>query len=100
MADHCQLVLARPAAMNIAITAAHRAFDRPEIRPDHVKQWFTERRTPRLIANQWAEHISLLQKHSARRADCFLAAAEIHTANDHAAAIKTCQFVLENAREQ
>src|ERR1700675_651405 len=98
MADHSQLVLTRPATMNIAVAAAHRAFDRAEIRPDYIKQRFTERRTPRLIANQRAEHVALLQKHSARRADCFLAFAEIHPANDHTAAVKTSQFVLENAR--
>src|SRR5436305_10507899 len=86
--------------MNIAVTAAHRAFDRAEVRARNIEQRFAERGTSRLIANQRSKHIALFQKHSARGADCFLAAAEIHTADDHAAAIKASQFFLENTREE
>src|SRR2546430_17167837 len=100
MADHRQLVLPLSATMNVAVAPAHRAFDRTEIRPHYIEQRFAKCGTPGLIANQRAEHIALLQEHSARRADCFLAAPEIHAANDHAAAIKTREFVFEQTREQ
>src|SRR5437763_13950851 len=100
MADHRQLVLARSATMNVAVAPVHRALDRAEICPHYIEQRFTERRTSGLVTKHRAEHIALLQKHSARRAACTLAAADIPSANDHAAAIKTREFVFEQTREQ
>src|SRR5262249_33563642 len=40
--DHRQLVLQRPATMNISVSTAHRTFDRSEIRAYGIEQWFAK----------------------------------------------------------
>src|SRR5581483_1876891 len=97
MADHCQLIVQGPTAVNVAIPAAHRAFDRSKISPHDIEQRLAKGRASSLIANERTKHVTFLQKHSAGGADCFLAAAKIDAADDHAAAIKTGEFVLEDA---
>ena len=100
MADHRELACLRTAAVNISVASAHRALPRTKISASDVEERLTERGPSRLIANERRKDIAFLQKHPARRADRFLAFAEVNAAGDHAAAIKTRQFLLENPRLQ
>ena len=60
--DHRQLVLARPATMNVAVASAHRALARAEISAHHIDQRFAKSGTPRLVANQRRENVALFAK--------------------------------------
>ena len=88
------------AAVNIAVTASHRAETRAEIRACHIEQWLAEGGSPGLIANQWREDVALLQKQAASYTDSFLALADIDAARNHSAAIKADELFFERARQQ
>src|SRR5947209_2121223 len=102
MADHGELTFARTTTMNIAIASTHWSLHRTEISAHHIDERLTKGRASRLIPNQRCEKIALLsiQKHPARGADSFLSTAEINAADDHAAAIKTREFLLEHASRE
>src|SRR6266487_2903317 len=61
---------------------------------------FAERRSSRLIANQWREDVALLQKQSAGHANRFLPTADVDATRDQTAAIETYELFFERAREQ
>src|SRR5260370_12026691 len=100
VANHGELTVAWLSVMNIAVRAAHRPLPGAKISAGNVDNRFAERRTARLIANQWRKDVALLQKHSTSNADRFLAFADVNAAGDLAAAVKTDQFLLERACEQ
>src|ERR1043166_1735842 len=102
MADHRELVFKRPAAMNVPVAAAHWTFHGTEISSNRVEQRFAKCGPSGLVANQRPKHVALVlvQKHSARRAHCFLTRAKINAADDHAAAVQASKFILENPRQE
>src|SRR5437899_10171850 len=97
--NHGQLIVARPAPVNIAVSSTHRALSRAEISARDVEQWFAECGSPCLVANQWREDVAFLQKQTASYADCFLAFADVNAARDQAAAVETDELFFERARE-
>src|SRR5688572_3861643 len=100
MADHRQIALARPAAMNVAITPAHRAEGRAKIGSGSVQQGFAESQSPRLIANQRRENISLAERDGDGDAQGFLPAPDEDAAMDFARAIKAGEFLIQNAPQK
>src|SRR5262249_45129867 len=100
MTDHRQLVVAGMTSMNVAVASAHRTQTRAKIRARDVKQRFAECRSTCLIANQRREDVAVLQKQTARHADCLLAFTDIDSAGDQAAAIEANQLFLKRAREK
>ena len=98
--DHGELPGLGITAVNVAVAPAHRTLARAEIRARDVEERLAKCRPCRLIADEWRHHIALLQKQAARRAYRFLAAPDVNATGDHAAAVKTGQFVLENSRLQ
>src|SRR6266852_2057071 len=100
MTDHGELIIARSATMNIAIASAHWALARAEISACDIQERFAKRRAPRLIANQWREDVSFLQKQAAGDTDRFLPPADIDAARDQAAAVKADELFFEGAGEQ
>src|SRR5262245_50068568 len=100
MADHGQLSRLGATTVDIAITAAHRSLARAEIGTRYVEERLAKRRAPRLIADEWRKDIALLQEQTARRTHCFLPAADVNAACDHAAAIEAGQLFFENPRLQ
>src|SRR6266850_2975064 len=98
MTDHRQLPGLGATTVDVPIAAAHRALARAEISARHVKERFAKGRAARLVADERRKDIALLQKQTARRAHRLLSAPDVNAAGDHAATIKTCQFLLENPR--
>jgi len=78
------------------VTAAHRSLARAKVSACDVKQRLARRGAPGLIANEWAENVTFLQKHSACGADRFLSAPYVNPAGDEAPAIETGQFFLKD----
>src|SRR6266516_4253454 len=98
--DHSELIVARPAPVNIAVSSTHGALPRAEISARDVEQWFAECGSPCLVANQWREDVAFLQKQTASHADRFLALADVNAARDQTAAVETNELFFESAREQ
>ena len=98
--NHGQLIVARPAPVNIAVSSTHRALSRAEISARDVEQWFAECGSPCLVANQRREDVAFLQKQTASHADRFLAFADINTTGDQTAAVETDKFFFKRARQQ
>src|SRR6476620_5047030 len=53
MTNHCEFVLARMAAVNVAVASSHRTQARAEICARDVEKRFAECGSPGLVANQW-----------------------------------------------
>src|SRR6266496_340282 len=100
MADHCEFVVARMTSMNVAIAATHWTQARTKIRARDVNQRFAERRSPRLVTNQWREDVAFFQKQTARDADRLLAFADVDSAGNQTAAIQANEFFFKRARQQ
>ena len=82
MTNHRELIIARPATMNIAVASAHRPESRAEIGAGNIDKRFAKRRSASLIANERREDVLLFQKQSASDADRFLAFADVNAAGD------------------
>src|SRR5438094_239917 len=100
MTNHGELVLLGPSPMNIAVTPAHRAQTRAEIRARDVKERFAECGSPCLVANQWRKNVAVLQKQAASDADRFLTLSNVNAASDQTAAIKANELFFKRARQQ
>jgi hypothetical protein len=57
MADHCELVIQRPAAVNIAVATTHRAFDRADTSARHPAV-VRQSGTTSLVSNQWSKDVA------------------------------------------
>jgi hypothetical protein len=100
MANHRQLAILRPAAVDVTVAAAHRPEFRTKISACRVEQRLAEGSASRLIADERRKDIALPERQAARGADGLLATAEVDAADDHAAAVERAEFVLENSRLQ
>ena len=98
--NHGELIVPRSAAMNVTVASAHWAPSRAQISARDIDKRFAERRSSRLIANQWREDVALLQKQSAGHANRFLATADVDATRDQTAAIETYELFFERPREQ
>src|SRR6266571_40755 len=100
MTNHGKFVLARMAAVNVAVASAHRAEARAEIRARYVEQRFAKCGSSGLVANQWREDVAFLQKQTASRAHRFLTLANVNATGDQTAAIEADEFFFKRARQQ
>jgi hypothetical protein len=100
VADHCEVTIFRPAAVDVSIASAHRTQTRAQVGARRIKQALAECQPPRLIANQRREDVALAKRDSGRRTQGLLASAEKNAALDFSAAIEARVFLLGKPREQ
>ena len=100
MADHRQITLPRPAAMDIAVAPAHRAERGTQIRPHGVNDRFAEREPSGGVADERREHVAFFQGQTDGNAQGLLAAAEKNAAVDFPGAVKRGELVVQHARQQ
>ena len=100
MADHRVVTLARTPTVNVTIATAHRAELRAEIGPKRIEHRIPERHATRLIANQRRKNIAFAKSHTDGDAQRLLPAPQKDASLDQAAAIKTGELLLENARQE
>src|SRR5437773_11380279 len=98
MADHRELSRFRATAMDVPIASPHRPTSRAEISARHVDQRFTESGAPGLVADERCENVAFLQEEAAGYAHRFLALADINSAGNQTAPVKTGELLLENPR--
>ena len=86
--------------MDVAVAGPHRSQRRPEISAHGVQHRFAEGKATGAVANKRRKDVALAQSQSGGDAQGFLAASEKNAAVNFAHAIKTGEFVIEDAREQ
>jgi two-component system, sensor histidine kinase and response regulator len=99
MTDHGQEPFPRPAAVNIAITTAHRTQGGAEGGSNHVQNALAECQTPGEITDERRKDIAGPQRKAERDAEPLLATAEKDTTLDFARAIEAGEFVIQRAGE-
>ena len=100
MADHRQVTFLRPAAMNVAVAAAHRAERGTEIRSHGVNDRFAKRQPSGGVADERREDVAFFQGYADGGAQGFLAASQKNAAMDFPGAIKRGELVVQHARQQ
>ena len=98
--DHHEQPFPGPAAVDVAVTGAHRAQRRAQISPHGIQNWLSESEPSRPVPNERREDVSLAQGQAHRDAQSFLPASQKHAAMDFAHAIEAREFVVQDAREQ
>ena len=98
--EHRQITFARPAAVDIAIAAAHGAERRAEVGARRVRHRFAKREPAGGIADQRGKDIGFLERQANGHAQGFLPAAEEDAAVDFPGPIKRGELVIQQPRAQ
>ena len=98
VADHRQITFARMAAMDVAITSAHRSKRGAEIVADGVNNRFAKSQPPGGVADERGEHVGFFEGNAEGGAQGFLPATEKNAAVNLAGAVKRGKFVVQQPR--
>src|SRR6266404_8201276 len=100
VADHGHETFPGPASMDIAVPPPHGTERRTEISTHRIEDRLAEGQPASSIADERGKYVAFAQAQANGSAQSFLAAPEKHATMDFAHAIKTGEFVIQNARQQ